>query len=125
MRGWNNCGPSGVTRVLSDHNFNERIVRGLGRRVPDLDHVPVRERGYQRAADPQVIDLALAEERVLLTHDIHTLYPLALERVQEGVPCPRVVVVLESTPIGTAIDQLELLLLAGTDYDWQMGALVI
>jgi hypothetical protein len=62
---------------------------------------------------------------VLLTHDIHTLYSLALERVREGIPCPRVVVVLESTPIGTAIDQLELLLLAGTDYDWQLGAIVI
>jgi hypothetical protein len=59
--------------------------------------------------------------RVLLSHDVHTLYPLALRLSAAGVPIPRTVVVPRRLGRRATIDQLELLLLAGTDDDWGVG----
>lgn len=107
-----------MPRLLSDQNFNERIIRGLQRRVPELDCVLLRERGYEQASDPSVLDLALSEDRVLLTQDAKTMVPFAERRLAAGELVPRLVLVPRWMAIGAAIDDIELVLLAGTNDDW-------
>ena len=45
------------------------IVRGLLRRMPNLDVVRVQDVGLVQTPDPNILVWAAAEERILLTHD--------------------------------------------------------
>ncbi len=100
-----------MLRLLTDEDFNGRIVRGLRRRVPELDLVRVQDTVVSEAPDPAVLEWAATEDRVLLTHDVSTMTAFAYQRVQEGKPLPGVVEVPQSMPIGQAIE--DILLLAG------------
>jgi hypothetical protein len=50
----------------------------------------------------------------VLTHDVNTLTGFAYDRVRAGLDMPGVSLVSKSMPIGQAIDELELALLAKT-----------
>ena len=100
-----------MLRLLTDEDFNGRIVRGLRRRVPELDLVRVQDTVVSEAPDPEVLEWAATEDRVLLTHDVSTMTAFAYQRVREGKPLPGVVEVPQSMPIGQAIE--DILLLAG------------
>jgi len=73
-----------VLRFVSDEDFDAIIVRGLLRRLPDLDLVSVREIGLSATADATILEWAAREGRVLLTHDVNTMVGHADERVRRG-----------------------------------------
>jgi len=58
-----------MLRLLSDENFNGDIVRGLFLRQPDLDLLRVQDVGLRKVDDPEIIDWATSNGRILLTHD--------------------------------------------------------
>jgi predicted nuclease of predicted toxin-antitoxin system len=60
-----------VIRFLVDEDFNNDLVRGLLRRVPEADLVRVQDLGLRGATDDTVLARAAAEGRVVLTHDVH------------------------------------------------------
>jgi predicted nuclease of predicted toxin-antitoxin system len=93
-----------VLNLVSDENFNGDILRGLYRRRPDLDVVRVQDVGLSAAADPDVLEWAAAEGRVLLTHDRETMPNFAYQRVRAGQPMPGVFLVSDQTPTGQAVD---------------------
>lgn len=62
-----------MIRFLADENFNGAVLRGLKRRIPDIDIIRVQDTEYYRAADPDVLAFAASEMRILLTHDINTI----------------------------------------------------
>jgi predicted nuclease of predicted toxin-antitoxin system len=72
-----------VIRLATDQDFNARIVSGLRRRVPDLDVMSVRDVGLATAPDPEILEWAAREQRVLLSHDVSTLVGFADERCGE------------------------------------------
>src|SRR5437867_2284069 len=74
----------------------------------DLDLVRVQDVGLSGAADPDVLQWAAEQGRVLLTHDFDTLIGEAWTRVRVGLPMPGVVAVRQSMATGQAIDGLEL-----------------
>ena len=55
-----------MLRFAADENFNNDIVRGLRRRKTNLDIVRVQEAGLSGAVDPDVLEWAAREGRVLL-----------------------------------------------------------
>ena len=55
--------------LVADENFNNDILRGLLRRNPSLDVVRIQDVGLTQASDPDVLEWAAQENRVLLTHD--------------------------------------------------------
>lgn len=87
-------------RLLTDENFNHHILRGLKLRAPGLDYVIAQEAGLEGVKDPQVLDWAAKQNRILVTHDIRTIPKYAYERVASGLPMPGVIVVPEDIPIG-------------------------
>jgi hypothetical protein len=98
--------------LISDHNFNDRILRGLRRKVPELDLVRAFDAGLAAAADPALLEWAAAEDRILLTHDVNTVPGFAFDRVRAGLPMPGVFIIPNSMPIGHAIGDLELVVRA-------------
>jgi predicted nuclease of predicted toxin-antitoxin system len=97
-----------MLRLTSDHNFNERIVRGLRRLLPELDLVRTIDVGLARADDPTLLEWTAGEDRVLLTHDVDTAPRFAYERVQAELAMLGVFLVSAAMKIGQAIDELNL-----------------
>jgi hypothetical protein len=95
-------------RLLTDENFNGSILRGLIRRLPDLDVVRVQDIGLMNADDPTILEWAANKQRILVTHDVETIAGYAYERVKNGLPMPGVVEVIATAPIGQVIDDLYL-----------------
>ena len=63
---------------LSDEDFNNRIVRGLLRRLPRLDLVRAQDVDLAGMHDKKVLEWAAKEGRLVLTHDFATMLDLRL-----------------------------------------------
>ena len=74
-----------MLRFLADEDFNRIIVRGVLRARPEIDIVRVQDIGLRTENDPEVLDLAAAAGRILLTHDEQTMPAYAYERVLAGL----------------------------------------
>jgi len=95
-----------VIRLLTDENGDGDILRGLVRRMPDLDVVRVQDVGLAETPDPTILAWAAAEERILITHDRDTVPGFAFNRVRSGQPMPGVFLVSDQMPRGQAVDEL-------------------
>ena len=99
-----------MIRLLTDENINQRILRGLHRRLPRLDFVLVRNVGLAGSPDLVLLKWAAKEQRTILTRDIKTLVPDAKRLVAQGEPMAGVIAICKSVAIGHVINDLELLL---------------
>jgi Domain of unknown function (DUF5615) len=107
-----------MTRFLADEDFNNDILRGLLRRLVHLDVVRVQDIGLRGADDDTVLARAVVEGRVLLTHDVSTLIGRAFERIRAGSSLPGVIAVAQSMPVGSAIEDLVLVIECSVPEDW-------
>lgn len=62
-----------MLRLLIDQDLDHDILRGLLRRVPQLDALTASEVGMGKATDPQLLIWAAREGRVVITHDRRTM----------------------------------------------------
>jgi|SRR5215216_492714 len=99
-----------MIRLLTDENFNQRTLRGLQRRLPQLDFVLVRDVGLAGFPDLVLLKWATNDHRTILTHDVSTMVPDAERLIAIGEPMAGVIVVPEGLGIGRAIHDLELVL---------------
>ena len=67
---WPECRGRKTLRLATDEDFNGDIIRALRTRLAGLDLLRAQDAGKMHTPDPQVLEWAAAEGRVLLTHDI-------------------------------------------------------
>jgi len=103
--------------LLIDANFDQRILRGLRLRLPQLDYLIVQDIGLGGLGDPALLDWAAREGRVILSHDVNTLIKFGADRLKQFLPMPGVVIVPEQLEIGRAIDDLEVIIKCSTAAD--------
>lgn len=61
---------------LADENFDNNILRGIIRRLPEFDVVRTQDLvEIAGSEDPAVLAWATANRRILLTHDVSTMIP--------------------------------------------------
>jgi hypothetical protein len=60
-----------------------------------------------------VLEWALNEKRIVLTHDVATITGFAFERILNGLAIPGVIEVRRNLPIGIVIDDIVLLTTCG------------
>jgi hypothetical protein len=106
-----------MIRLLTDENFNQHIMRGLRRRLPQLDFVSVRDVGLAGSPGLVLLKWAANEHRTILTHDISTMVPDAEHLLAQGEPMAGVIAVPERLGIGGPIFDLELLLESYSESD--------
>ena len=106
-----------MLRLASDEDVHEAIVRGLIRRVAGLDLVRVVDEGLGSTPDPQILEWAAREGRVLITADVNTMVGAAYERIEQGRPVPGVLALTPRVGIGLAIEDITLVVECGTDED--------
>jgi predicted nuclease of predicted toxin-antitoxin system len=109
-----------VSRVkyLFDEDLNGRIVRGVRRRISDLDSTTVREIDIAEASDATVLDCAAAQGRIVITHDHRTMRPCAEDRLKTGLPMTGLILVPQTAALGKVIDDLLLIAEATTAEEW-------
>ena len=108
-----------MLKLATDENFNNDIVRGLLRREKHLDLVRIQDAGLSGATDPELLEWAAREGRVILSHDVSTLTRCAYERVSKGLSMPGVFEANRAVPIGTAIDDILLLAELSLPNEWE------
>ncbi|MBK8564169.1 MAG: DUF5615 family PIN-like protein [Saprospiraceae bacterium] len=104
-----------MVAFLTDENFDNRILRGLQLRLPNIDIIRVQDTVVAEADDPKVLAFAFAEKRVLLSHDFSTIFDYFKENIRNGIPNPGVIMVHPSLGIGAVIDDLEMIAFCSTE----------
>ena len=75
-------------KFLTDEHVSPTLARGLRRALPEVDILELRHTDLLGKTDPEVLDFAAAENRILITQDVSTLPDFAFERVVEGKSMP-------------------------------------
>lgn len=107
-------------RIAVDANFRREIAEGLQRRMPNLDIIWAQQVGLSEASDEEVLEWSAREGRILLTHDHRTMPNTVYRRIEQGLHTPAVIVVYQLTPIGKAVEDLELVLGASLPHELEM-----
>jgi hypothetical protein len=95
-----------VLRLASDADVHGDIIRGLRRRLPDVDLVRVQDALPDDTPDPAILAWAAAENRVLITNDRNTMVGFAYSRVAAGEPVAGLIATTNEQSIGSAIDDI-------------------
>jgi predicted nuclease of predicted toxin-antitoxin system len=98
-----------LPRLLTDENFNRAVIDGNLQRDPAFDIASVQSMGLRSLPDEEVLEWAARQNRIILTHDVKTLVPLANARLASGVPMPGVIAIRSTLPVGQAIEEFFIL----------------
>ncbi len=104
--------------LAADENFNNDILRGLLRERPHFDVLRVQDVGLTGAADPEILEWAAEENRVLLTHDLATMPDFVYRRIEQGESTPGVIAVHRKTPFRQVLDDLILVVEYSSPEEW-------
>ena len=108
-----------MIRFLADEDFDARIVRGLRLYLPDVDVTSINELRLKGTPDPEVLQMAIEQDRVLLTHDKRTMVPLADQLTESGSSHPGVIYVNRFSQMGTILDHLATVAGASHENEWR------
>lgn len=98
-----------MLRVASDADVHGEIVRGLRRRLPEIDLVRVQDALPEGTPDSDVLAWAAAEKRVLITNDRNTMVGFAYQRTAARELVPGLIATTNTQSIGSAIDDILLI----------------
>jgi hypothetical protein len=107
-----------MLRLLADENFNGDIVRGLLLRLPDLDVIRIQDTDRSGARDPEVLEWAAENGRIVLTHDRATVPDYAFQRMAAGKTMSGVFILSDRLPVGLAIGELVLVNVCSEQAEW-------
>jgi len=107
-----------MIRVITDHNFNGRIIKGLSSRIATLDLATARSVGLAKAVDPNILAWAVQEKRVLFTQDLKTMPMHIRNRAAAGLSHAGVVFVPQSLGVGRAIEELQMVVECTEEHEW-------
>ena len=107
-----------MLRILLDENFNQRILRGLLRKMPNLDYVIAQEVELGGLDDERVLNWAAMEKRIVLTHDVNTIPKFGYVRIEDEKSMPGIFVIPDLLPIGQAIEELYVNIECSESDDW-------
>jgi predicted nuclease of predicted toxin-antitoxin system len=106
-----------MLKLLVDENLDQRILRGLRLRVPDLFYTLAQETALAGAQDAALLEWAAANQRVLVTHDRRTMLRAVYERMRSAQKTAGLVIVRKELPLVRAIEDPVMLLECCTEID--------
>src|SRR5437667_3611087 len=98
-----------MLRLASDADVHGHIIRGLRRRLPDIDLVRAQDALPEGTPDAEILAWAAAESRILITNDRNTMVGLAYQRAAAGARVPGLIVTTSEQSIGEAINDILLI----------------
>ena len=96
-----------MLRLASDADVHGEIIRGLRRRLPEIDLMRSQDALPVGTPDPHVLLWAASQNRVLITNDRNTMVGFAHRRVAASERLLGLIVTTNRQSIGSAIDDIE------------------
>ncbi len=104
-------------RFQADADLDGRILRGLQRTAPGVNIRTAADAGLTGLEDLEVLRAAADSGRILVSQDRRTM-PSHFARFISARQSPGVILLREEIPIGTAIEELELIWSASEAEEW-------
>lgn len=98
-----------MLRLASDADVHGEIIRGLRRRLPEIDLARAQSALPDRTPDREVLAWAAAENRILITNDRNSMVGLVYKLVAAGERVPGLIVTTNEQSIGSSIDDILLI----------------
>jgi len=96
-------------RFQADNDLKFGIVRAVRRREPAIDFASAGEAGLEGVSDPELLERAAEDDRVLVSHDRRTMLDHFRHHLVAGKPSPGLLIVSQRTPIGLVAESIVLL----------------
>ncbi len=93
-------------RFQADNDLKFAIVKAVRRQEPSIDFASAQEAGLDGLGDPELLDRAAAEGRVLVSHDRRTMLNHFRNHLAAGKTSPGLLVVAQGTAIGVAAEAI-------------------
>jgi hypothetical protein len=109
-------------RFLTDEGFNMDVTTGLRRRYPAMDILTVQEAGLLHAADPDVLRAAQRLDRIVLSHDTHTMqdyFYTLLAQQPADIYLPGLMLIAQEASICKAIEWIAEVWIASRHAEWR------
>lgn len=98
-----------MLRLASDADVHGGIIRGLHRRLPEIDLIRVQEAMAEGSRDTAILSWCAVENRVLITNDRNTMVGHAYDRVAANESVPGLIVTSNEQSLGSAIGDILLI----------------
>lgn len=108
-----------MLRLLADSSLNHHLLTACRRRAKTIDFLSATKARIERLSHTELLHFAAEEDRILVTHDIHTLPVQFTRYLASGAFSPGVFLIHPQTPIADATGWLEVASLAADPTDWQ------
>lgn len=95
-----------MLRLASDADVHGDIVRGLRRRLPEIDLVRVQDVLPSDSHDIDVLEWAASNRRILITNDRNTMIGLAFQRLRSSLSMPGLIITTNRQAISQAIEDI-------------------
>jgi hypothetical protein len=106
-------------RFLADADLNKAIISGVLRREPSIDFLTAQAAALREMKDPEVLALAAAQQRVLVSHDVGSMPGHFRVFRDAGQHSAGVFLIRQSLEIATAIEELLLIWLVSEASEWK------
>jgi hypothetical protein len=109
---------SGI-RFQADADLNQAIVTGTKQREPSIDFQSAVEAGLKGIPDPEILERADRQQRILVTHDRSSMPNHLRARLEAGQSSPGILIVSQFGPIGPIVEVLILMWAASLPDEWR------
>jgi hypothetical protein len=106
-------------RFQADADLKRAIVTGVRQREPSLDFASANEAGLERIKDPELLERAAQEGRILVSHDRRTMLAHFRARLEAGKSSPGLFVVSQGTPVGRVVEAIVFVWSASDPDEWR------
>jgi hypothetical protein len=104
-------------KFIADADLNEHLIRTLRGANPGIDFLTASEGGTRGLSDRQIIELAVAANRVIVSHDRSTMTSEFYRFIGQGHSSPGLIIVDQEAEYAIAIENFRILCEASTDSD--------
>lgn len=107
-----------MLRILFDHDFNHQVIAALRHRLPELDFVTAFEAGIHSVHDRVLLRWAMANERVVISHDRKTMPVHFADLLGSGEKTSGLIIVPQSIRFHQAVEELEYFVVCTEHGEW-------
>jgi hypothetical protein len=105
-------------RFQADNDLRSSIRTGVLRREPSVDFQSALAAGLDGLSDPEVVRLAMAQGRILISHDENSMTGYFSDFLASGSGSPGVMMVPQGSPVGAVIESILLVWIASEADEW-------
>jgi predicted nuclease of predicted toxin-antitoxin system len=103
---------------LADADLNQAIVIAALAREAALDFLTATQADLEGRSDPEVLEFAASQDRILVSHDTSTMPVHFSDRLRSGRMSPGVFLVRQRASVGRVVEAILLVWSASVPGEW-------